>query len=172
MNIKIQFLPSLILFFFLAACSGGGTNENQQEETSQESVDETTEPQEQTIEEITIKAIGNTMQEMNYDMEEIRVPAGAKVKLTLINEGESAAMIHNIVFVYEGTMEVTANAALQAGPQKDYVPDSPTIIAASPLAQPGETVTLEFDAPEAGTYEFICTYPGHWQQMNGKLIVE
>lgn len=112
------------------------------------------------------------MQEMRFDHENITVPAGAKVKVTLINEGDDPTMIHNIVFVQEGTLEVTARAAIAAGPDKEFVPNSPTVIAASPLAQPGETVTFEFDAPEAGTYEFFCSYPGHWQQMNGKFIVE
>lgn len=169
----IKHLHLFALALLFAACSGSGTKENQQTETT--STDESSAPAaEQTAQqvEVTVRATGNTMQEMTYDKEEIKVPAGSTVKVTLVNEGENAAMIHNIIFVYEGTMEATANAALQAGIDKEYVPDSPTIVAASPLAQPGETVTFEFEAPEAGTYEFFCSYPGHWQIMNGKLIVE
>lgn len=173
MLIKLSSFPLTLLFLIITACSGGNSSENQQVDQQEGDTAQPETKKEQVVEEVTIKAIGNTMQEMNYDKEEIKVPAGAKVKLTLINEGESEAMIHNIVFVYEGTMETTANAALKAGSDKEYVPDSPTVIAGSPLAQPGETVTMEFDAPEEpGTYEFICSYPGHWQQMNGKLIVE
>lgn len=160
-------LVGLVVFF--AACSGGGSKEGQTESSSDTQTQASTEQQ---VVELTIKTIGNTMQEMRYDHENITVPAGAKVKITLINEGEDPTMIHNIVFVQEGTLEVTARAAIAAGPDKEFVPNSPTVIAASPLAQPGETVTFEFDAPEAGTYEFFCSYPGHWQQMNGKFIVE
>jgi plastocyanin len=40
------------------------------------------------------------------------------------------------------------------------------------MAEPGKTVTFEFTAPEAGTYTYICTYPGHWMKMQGTLIVE
>ncbi len=160
-------LVGLVLFF--AACSGGGNKEGQ---TESDTDTQTEAPKEQQIVELTIKSVGNTMQEMRFDHENITVPAGAKVKITLINEGTDPTMIHNIVFVQEGTMEVTARAAIAAGPDKEFVPNSPTVIAASPLAQPGETVSFEFDAPEAGTYEFFCSYPGHWQQMNGKFIVE
>lgn len=121
--------------------------------------------------EITIKALGNTMEDIHYSDKEIRVAPGAKVKLTLINESKDPSMLHNIVFADAGTIEVNAGAAAQAGPQKDFIPDTPTVIAASPLAKPGQTVTFEFTAPKAGTYDFFCSYPGHWQKMNGKLIV-
>jgi|SRR5690606_21589538 len=168
-NLNYFFL--IVLVSFLAACSGGGNKEGQTESAANNKT-ATEAPKEQQIVELTIKAVGNSMQEMRFDHEEITVPAGAKVKITLINEGNDASMIHNIVFVQEGTMEVTARAAISAGPDKEYVPNSPTVIAASPLANPGETVSFEFDAPEAGTYEFFCSYPGHWQQMNGKFIVE
>ena len=47
------------------------------------------------------------------------------------------------------------------------------IIAASALAGAGETVDVEFTAPAAGKYQFICTFPGHFQAgMVGQLIVE
>ncbi len=160
-------LVGLVLFF--AACSGGGNKEGQTESGNDSQAKAS---KEQQVVELTIKTVGNTMQEMRFDHENITVPAGAKVKITLTNEGTDPTMIHNIVFVQEGTMEVTARAAIAAGPDKEFVPNSPTVIAASPLAQPGETVSFEFDAPEAGTYEFFCSYPGHWQQMNGKFIVE
>lgn len=160
-------LVGLVLFF--AACSGGGNKEGQTESGNDSQAKAS---KEQQVVELTIKTVGNTMQEMRFDHENITVPAGAKVKITLTNEGTDPTMIHNIVFVQEGTMEITARAAIAAGPDKEFVPNSPTVIAASPLAQPGETVSFEFDAPEAGTYEFFCSYPGHWQQMNGKFIVE
>lgn len=121
---------------------------------------------------IELKALGNTMKDMRFDKEEIKVPANSVVKIVLVNEGESSAMQHNFVLCYQGTMEVTAKAALKAGPDKEYVPDVRTVLAATPMAQPQQTVEAVFAAPEAGTYEFICSYPGHWQRTNGKFIVE
>ncbi len=123
------------------------------------------------VEEITIRAIGNTLNEMSYDLKEINVREGSRVKITLVNEAQDSAMIHNIVFVYHGTRNATAIAGLKAGLDMEYVADIPTIIAASGLAKPGQTVVLEFEAPEAGSYYFICTYPGHWEKMTGVFTV-
>jgi azurin len=36
----------------------------------------------------------------------------------------------------------------------------------------GETTTIAFTAPAAGTYDYICSFPGHYGMMKGKLIVE
>ena len=65
-----------------------------------------------------------------------------------------------------------AAKAVQAGGDKNYVPEDPNLIAASDMAQPGETVVLEFDAPKKGNYEFFCSYPGHSQMMRGYLFVK
>ena len=35
----------------------------------------------------------------------------------------------------------------------------------------GESDTITFDAPEPGTYIFICSFPGHYQLMMGEFIV-
>ena len=53
-----------------------------------------------------------------------------------------------------------------------FVPKSSDVIAYSDLADPGETVVLEFEAPEKGNYEFICTYPGHSEIMRGYFFVK
>ena len=81
-------------------------------------------------------------------------------------------MVHNIVFVQYGKKKEIALAGNDAGPDKGYVPDSPDIIAASQLAYHGDTITLTFDAPPRGNYEFVCTYPGHYDKMNGYFIVK
>ena len=38
------------------------------------------------------------------------------------------------------------------------------------VCRPGETATGEVDL-EAGTYEYVCTVPGHEQRMRGTLTV-
>jgi len=35
----------------------------------------------------------------------------------------------------------------------------------------GESDTIEFEAPPEGEYDYICSFPGHYQQMQGKLVV-
>ena len=124
------------------------------------------------VNEFTIKAVGNTMQEMAYDTKVLEVKAGSTVKITLVNEGIDASMIHNIVFVKKGTTEEVAMACVAAGPDKKFVAENPNIIAASGLANPQQTIVLEFTAPPKGDYEFLCTYPGHSNMMKGWLYVE
>ena len=63
-------------------------------------------------------------------------------------------------------------ACVAAGPDKKFVAENPNIIAASGLANPQQTIVLEFIAPPKGNYEFLCTYPGHSDMMKGWLYVE
>ncbi|MBC5991582.1 plastocyanin/azurin family copper-binding protein [Pontibacter cellulosilyticus] len=127
----------------------------------------------QQVTEITLKAIGNTVDEMVYDQDTLDVRVNTMVKLTLINEGTEPPMIHNVVFTHPDKYKLVALAGAEAGAPGNYVPESEDVIAASPLALPGQTVELEFTAPsEPGAYNFVCTYPNHWRRMNGVLMVK
>jgi len=127
---------------------------------------------EQEIEEFTVRALGNTMAEMKFDIPNITTKEGSKVKITLINESVDAAMIHNIVFIKYGTRKEIAMEAIQSGMSSKYIPNNSNVIAGSDLANPGETIILEFDAPKKGNYEFLCTYPGHSEMMRGYFFVK
>jgi len=122
--------------------------------------------------EFEIRAVGNTMSDMKFDIENIQVNSGSWVRIVLINEGEQIAMKHNIVFVNYGSRKEVATQAINAGPNMKYVPNNINIIASSDLAEPGETVILEFKAPSKGNYEYVCTYPGHSESMRGYFIVK
>jgi azurin len=46
------------------------------------------------------------------------------------------------------------------------------VLEATKIVEPGQKEVLKMTAPSApGDYEFVCTYPGHWQIMWGKLMV-
>jgi hypothetical protein len=46
------------------------------------------------------------------------------------------------------------------------------VIDATRLIEPGQKQTLKLTAPKTeGEYEYVCTFPGHWMIMTGKLIV-
>ena len=80
--------------------------------------------------------------ELRFDPAEITVPAGATVRLTFTNE---STVPHNLTF------------------------GEPINAATAQIVQPGEEETIEFVAPEAGEYTYVCTlHPG----MDGTLIVE
>ena len=46
------------------------------------------------------------------------------------------------------------------------------VIVYTKLLGGGESDTITFDAPEKGYYTFLCTFPGHWGLMKGKLVVK
>jgi azurin len=49
----------------------------------------------------------------------------------------------------------------------------PDVIAHTGLVGPGETVEVTFKAPAAGTYTFLCSFPGHFAAgMKGTLVVK
>ena len=48
------------------------------------------------------------------------------------------------------------------------------VLAATALAGPGETVDVTFKVPAtAGSYPFLCTFPGHFAAgMRGNIVVK
>lgn len=113
--------------------------------------------------------------QMKFNLSEIKVKAGETVTLTLKHVGKlpKAAMGHNWVLLKPGT-DINAFGA-KASKFKDngYIPEnSDAIIAHTELVGGGEETTITFEAPEAGTYDFICSFPGHYALMKGKFIVE
>lgn len=120
---------------------------------------------------ITLKA----NDQMKYDLSEIRVPANSAVTLTLVNEGvmPKEAMGHNFVLLAQGTDVADYGLrAIEAGIASDHIPSGSETIANTKLIGGGESVTITFDAPTSGTYDFICSFPGHYGLMKGKFIVE
>ena len=112
---------------------------------------------------------------MQYNKNEIRVKAGQKVRLTLSHIGKMDinAMGHNVT-ILKKNVNVAEFAAKAATEQANgYIPkDSPDIIAHTKLIGGGEIAVIEFEAPEAGIYDFLCTFPAHFATMRGKFIVE
>ncbi len=106
----------------------------------------------------------------------IRVKAGDTVKVNLktVSTMPKMAMAHNFVLLKAGTdPAAVATASAMARPTFIAPKFKSQIIASTPLAGGGETVSVEFTAPAAGKYTFICTFPGHFQGgMVGQLIVE
>lgn len=129
----------------------------------------------------TLRAIGVSVfvvrtipEQMLYDKTLIVVEAGKPVAIMLINDD---AMPHNLVVVTPGAMEEIGTVAEKMPPEPDaqgrhYTPDSPKVLHASKLVEPGQQTKLSFIAPEVpGDYQYVCTFPGHWRRMNGTLAV-
>lgn len=114
--------------------------------------------------------------QMKFNKSEIRVKAGQKIKLTLKHVGSMpvTTMGHNWTLLTKDADMATVGQAAALAVDNDYIPADMTdkIIVHTKMLGGGETDTIEFDAPEPGTYTFMCTFPGHYALMNGKFIVE
>ena len=110
---------------------------------------------------------------LKYDIDEVVVKAGSKIKLTFNNLDND--MTHNLVIVEPGTADEVGNKAIKLGikgSQVNYVPNSDKVLYHTALIQPSTSETIYFIAPlKAGNYTYVCTYPGHHTVMQGILKV-
>ncbi|MDG2142850.1 MAG: plastocyanin/azurin family copper-binding protein, partial [Planctomycetota bacterium] len=118
-------------------------------------------------------AIRTVVEEMRYDRVTFTVKAGQPVKLWFYNPDY---MPHNLVIGTPGSAKEIGDAAAALGAEgfaKAFIPETASILSASKLLNFGESELIEFVAPtEPGDYEFLCTFPGHWQLMRGIMKVE
>lgn len=114
----------------------------------------------------------STLPGMRYDQGTLSVKAGSKVKLTFYNNDD---MPHNIVFTAPNKADAVGMAAMKLGLKgqaMQYVPKSSNVLYHSGLVGPGASESIYFTAPkQAGLYEYVCTFPGHYKSMRGKLRV-
>jgi azurin len=163
---KLSTLVLLLATLGLAAC-GGGTDAPARTDapaTGTQAV-----PASEPIE-ITITPLG---EEMRYEQTEFTVRPGQQVRLIFNNTATSQAMHHNVVVVRtRDDINRVGMEGMSAGPENQYVPDDPAVLAYTPMAAPGETVEVTFTAPtQTGDYPYICTYPGHYALMQGTMRV-
>ncbi len=113
-----------------------------------------------------------TLPGMRFDITEIRVRSGEKVKLVFDNPDD---MMHNLLIVNPGTIDQVAQMAIELGLQgqeKGYVPESDDLLFHTNLLAPHSSDIIYFTAPETpGSYGFVCTFPGHALIMRGKMEV-
>ena len=100
---------------------------------------------------------------------------GKKVKLTLRHTGKQPVEVmgHNFVLLTQGTEIPAFGAKASAARDNGYIPEgTDAVIVHTKMLGGGQSDTIEFEAPEPGTYDFICSFPGHYSVMKGKFIVE
>ena len=112
---------------------------------------------------------------MSWDPKEFTVAPNSIVAIEMTN---SDSMQHNLLMCAPGSLSEIGVAADKLGEgaigkRREYVPDSPKVLEIMGLTAPNATGVLWFIAPaKPGTYPLVCTYPGHWRMMNGKLKVQ
>ncbi len=125
---------------------------------------------------VSVFVVKTVREQMRYDNTHIVTEAGKPFEIIFENLD---AMPHNLVIVKPGTRQKIAEAVQTAKPDKldkqgrAYVPEKDSdVLAATKLVEPGQKETIKITAPpEPGEYEYVCTFPGHWQIMWGKLSV-
>lgn len=162
--LTIQLLTVCLLF---VGCSSDDKSKNEKPQST--AVEQTKNEAPKTV---TLELASDD--QMKFDKSELRVKAGQKVKLVLkhIGKMDKAVMGHNFILLKKGT-DLTEFATLaMAAKDSEYIPESDAIIAHTKLIGGGESTTITFDAPEKGTYDYLCSFPGHFALMQGKFIVD
>lgn len=166
-TLKIIFF--VILSICLSAC--GGKEKKKKDGFSYERKIDTSNKVENNPNDVVITA----NDEMAFNKKEIKVEAGKKVKITLRHLGKMDVNVmgHNFVLLKSGVNLIAFGNSAASARANNYIPeDTQDIIAHTKLVGGGQTTTVEFEAPVAGTYEFLCSFPGHYAIMRGKFIVE
>jgi azurin/lysophospholipase L1-like esterase len=124
---------------------------------------------------VSVIVLKTVREQMRYDTARIVVEAGKPFELIFENED---AMPHNFVLCEPGSKDAIGTAALPMPPQaKDskgraFLPKDKRILAASKLLENGESERLNITAPTTpGSYDYVCTFPGHASIMWGRLEV-
>lgn len=161
---------TIALAITLSSC---GNPESKNEQTNQ-ATDTTATAVENEIASNTLTLEGND--EMLFSKTELRAAVNQPITLTFKHTGKMNKLVmgHDFVLLKKGTdLDAFGKAALYAQAE-DYIPKAElkNIIAYTKLLGGGESDTIQFSVSEKGSYDYICSFPGHYTMMKGKLIIE
>lgn len=172
-NMKKSIYSLAFAALIFASC-GSNEKPGATEDAETTPVETTSETSTEASNEIVINL--NAGDDMKFDLSEIRVKEGQTVKLTLTHTGKMAktAMGHNFVLLASGVSLADFAGKAMAAQATEYVPagSEKDIVVHTKLIGGGESDTIEFTAPAKGTYDFLCSFPGHSALMKGSFIVE
>ena len=167
---KIVLILGVVAFTFIS-CGDTKKEETKQAVTPKEEVKKAV-VEEVANNDVVVEANDN----MRFNVKRIVVNGGQKVRITLKHVGIMGkdVMGHNLVILKKGVKMNDFAQKANAAKDTDYIPaDSENdIVAQTAMIGGGEEITIEFDAPEAGEYDFICSFPAHYAIMKGKFVVK
>ena len=169
---KLSKISILLLLLIVASC--GNSKDDKKEEKQPIKINQPS-SEKQDVEDGVTEILLTGNDQMRFNLKQIKVNAGDKVKLTLkhIGELDVNVMGHNFVLLEPGTNinDFASNAV--AAKDNDYIPkNTDAVIVHTEMIGGGEQTSITFDAPKKGVYDFICSFPGHVALMQGKFIVE
>ena len=174
-----NYLSAFAITVIMISCGHGKQEKNNQIDSSQtaRSVEnaETSVPGIENLEfsdSVQLKANEN----MRFDKELFRIRAGKKISLIFKNTGakSAASMAHNVVILKSGVDIADFADIARNAKTEQYVPSSldSLIITHTRLVGGGDSDRVEFIIPKQGVYDFICSFPGHWGTMQGKIVAQ
>ena len=124
---------------------------------------------------VSVMIVHTVHEQMRYDQTRLVVEAGKPFEIILEN---SDTMPHNLVLVKPASHEKVGMASATMTPEKldkqgrAFIPKSDLILDATKLVEPGLKDSIKVSGlKDEGEYEYVCTVPGHFALMWGKLIV-
>lgn len=122
--------------------------------------------------ELTTIRVATIPERLMYDVKELTVKSGKKVKLTFAN---TDVMPHNLLILKPGKADAVMNAAITMGAkgfENGFIPEGGHVIWHTKLLDHAKEEVIEFTAPAPGEYPYICSFPGHGIIMRGVLKVK
>jgi azurin len=116
--------------------------------------------------------------QIRFSTKKIDAKAGVPLEITVKHTGKipKANMSHNLVILKPGSMVAMISAKCSQAKDSQYIAqDADTkssILAYAPQLGPGESYVIKFTPKEPGDYPYLCTYPGHFGEMNGVISVK
>ena len=110
---------------------------------------------------------------LRFDKDRLEVAEGTEVALCFTNDSSvSNGNQHNWILVQAGKKDDVVQRGSQH-PENGWVqPEDPDVIARTKLLFPEEKDQARFTAPQPGTYQFVCTFPGHNASgMSGVFVI-
>lgn len=115
---------------------------------------------------------------MKFDPKEITIKSSCtQYSITLKHVGKmpKAAMGHNVVITKTADKDGVLADGASAGVGSDFLKAGDSrVIAATKMIGGGESDTVTFDVSKLAkgeAYEYFCSFPGHYAQMNGKITI-
>ncbi len=127
---------------------------------------------------IAVFVVKTVQEQMRYDTQRLVVEAGKPFEIILEN---GDVMPHNLVIVEPGKHMAASTAAMtmtindvdkKDKKHRQYLPHALKILEATRLVEPSQKDSVKLDAPaKEGSYEYVCTFPGHGLLMWGVIVV-
>ena len=115
---------------------------------------------------------------MRFDTNEISINKNCEnFIITLKHSGSlpKNAMGHNIVFFEAKNLKkITSKVNMSNGIENGFIPEMKEVLFKSKMIGGGQETKLEIDPSvftSGGEYMFICSFPGHYALMKGKLNI-